>query len=39
MELLGTANWWLPRWLAAILPGGPAPAASGLPAPERKLVG
>ena len=20
MELLGRANWWLPRWLARILP-------------------
>jgi RND superfamily putative drug exporter len=36
MELLGNANWWLPRWLDRILPhlaveGAPAPA--GLPAP------
>jgi RND superfamily putative drug exporter len=36
MELLGNANWWLPRWLDRILPhlaveGEPAPA--GLPAP------
>jgi RND superfamily putative drug exporter len=36
MELLGNANWWLPRWLDRILPhlavdGTPAPA--GLPAP------
>jgi putative drug exporter of the RND superfamily len=21
MELLGTANWWLPGWLERILPG------------------
>jgi RND superfamily putative drug exporter len=21
MELLGGANWWLPRWLARVLPG------------------
>jgi putative drug exporter of the RND superfamily len=20
MELLGTANWWLPRWMAPVLP-------------------
>jgi RND superfamily putative drug exporter len=28
MELLGSANWWLPRWLARILPteSSPAPA-------------
>ena len=24
MELLGRANWWLPFWLARLLPGGPA---------------
>jgi RND superfamily putative drug exporter len=24
MELLGTANWWLPGWLARRLPGRPA---------------
>ncbi len=24
MELLGRANWWLPSWLARLLPGGPA---------------
>lgn len=24
MELLGAANWWLPRWLDRILPGRPA---------------
>jgi RND superfamily putative drug exporter len=37
MELLGDANWWLPRWLGRILPkiviDGPHP-----PAPERELV-
>jgi len=22
MELLGGANWWLPGWLARLLPGG-----------------
>jgi RND superfamily putative drug exporter len=36
MELLGKANWWLPRWLDRILPhlaveGAPEP--SRLPAP------
>jgi RND superfamily putative drug exporter len=39
MELLGKANWWLPRPLAAILPRPrnpevPAPPARPLPAPE-----
>jgi putative drug exporter of the RND superfamily len=24
MELLGTANWWLPGWLARLLPDRPA---------------
>jgi putative drug exporter of the RND superfamily len=24
MELLGTANWWLPGWLERRLPGRPA---------------
>jgi putative drug exporter of the RND superfamily len=42
MELLGNANWWLPRWLDRILPhlaveGMPAPAPAeapaGIPAP------
>ena len=38
MELLGKANWWLPRWLDRILPHlaveGPAePAPAGVPAP------
>jgi hypothetical protein len=27
MELLGAANWWLPRGLARVLPGEAAPAA------------
>jgi uncharacterized membrane protein YdfJ with MMPL/SSD domain len=35
MELLGKANWWLPRPLARILPGGPADPASGLEPPAR----
>ncbi|MGW4645154.1 MMPL family transporter [Kitasatospora sp. NPDC004289] len=25
MTLLGRANWWLPRWLDRLLPGGPGP--------------
>ena len=25
MEMLGAANWWLPRWLAAMLPAAPRP--------------
>ena len=46
MELLGDANWWLPRWLDRILPhldleGGPAAPAESAPEPgdERELVG
>ena len=38
MELLGEANWWLPKWLDRILPhlaveGAPAPPPSGAPLP------
>jgi putative drug exporter of the RND superfamily len=38
MELLGNANWWLPRWLDRILPhlaveGSPSHAPAGAPAP------
>jgi RND superfamily putative drug exporter len=36
MELLGNANWWLPRWLDRILPHlavDAAPAPAGIPAP------
>jgi uncharacterized membrane protein YdfJ with MMPL/SSD domain len=36
MELLGRANWWLPSWLARLLPGGPdetRPAAEHTAAP------
>ena len=29
MELLGRANWWLPSWLARLLPGERAGAVSG----------
>jgi len=41
MELLGEANWWLPKWLDRILPhlaveGAPEP---GTPAPELAPVG
>ena len=37
MELLGNANWWLPKWLDRILPhlavdGTPAPAPAPVPA-------
>jgi uncharacterized membrane protein YdfJ with MMPL/SSD domain len=35
MELLGNANWWLPRPLARILPGGPAKRAGGHEPPAR----
>jgi uncharacterized membrane protein YdfJ with MMPL/SSD domain len=35
MELLGQANWWLPRPLARILPGGPAAPVSGLEPPAK----
>jgi RND superfamily putative drug exporter len=33
MELLGKANWWLPRPLARILPGGPAVGETGIEPP------
>jgi RND superfamily putative drug exporter len=31
MELLGGANWWLPGWLARLLPGGAGHDALGAP--------
>jgi putative drug exporter of the RND superfamily len=39
MELLGNANWWLPKWLARVLPhinveGTPRPEAKIAPVPE-----
>jgi RND superfamily putative drug exporter len=39
MELLGNANWWLPKWLARVLPhinveGTPRPEATVAPATE-----
>jgi uncharacterized membrane protein YdfJ with MMPL/SSD domain len=34
MELLGRANWWLPSWLARLLPAAPGPAPEPKPAPE-----
>ena len=41
MQLLGRANWWLPRPLARILPGGPgelvAAARGGAAAPDATL--
>ena len=45
MELLGDANWWLPRWLSRALPhvdvDGTAESTGELPADEaeRELVG
>jgi RND superfamily putative drug exporter len=44
MELLGNANWWLPRWLDRILPhlaveGTPAPAGLPAPAPASSPAG
>ena len=33
MELLGTANWWLPGWLARRLPGRPAQVSEPARAP------
>jgi len=38
MELLGKANWWLPGWLARLLPGGPADRSADRPAPEPAKV-
>jgi uncharacterized membrane protein YdfJ with MMPL/SSD domain len=35
MELLGQANWWLPRPLARILPGAPAGHSDGIEPPAR----
>jgi RND superfamily putative drug exporter len=32
MELLGAANWWMPRWLERVLPGRPAVAGPAGPA-------
>ncbi len=41
MALMGRANWWLPAWLARILPRGAAPLASesGEPAFDEALLG
>ena len=42
MELLGDANWWLPRWIARILPKVRVEGREIAPdelAPERDLVG
>ncbi len=33
MQLLGRANWWLPGWMARLLPA--APVAEPRPAPGR----
>jgi RND superfamily putative drug exporter len=37
MELLGRANWWLPRWMERIVPTISVEAAR--PAPEPQLTG
>jgi RND superfamily putative drug exporter len=34
MQLLGRFNWWLPRWLDRLLPGGPAAEPPAPSAPE-----
>ncbi len=34
MELLGRANWWLPSWLARLLPAGSGSGPADRPAPE-----
>ena len=34
MQLLGEANWWMPRWLDRLLPGLDIEGTGGLPAPE-----
>jgi RND superfamily putative drug exporter len=34
MELLGRANWWLPSWLARLLPAAPGSGPAAEPAPE-----
>jgi RND superfamily putative drug exporter len=34
MELLGNANWWLPRWLARILPTAEPSPVTAPPAPS-----
>ena len=31
MELFGQANWWLPGWLARLLPQGPGPVSEARP--------
>jgi RND superfamily putative drug exporter len=36
MRLMGTANWWLPRWLDRLLPHLDIEGVGGLPAPERR---
>jgi uncharacterized membrane protein YdfJ with MMPL/SSD domain len=35
MELLGGVNWWLPGWLARVLPRGEPPVATAVPQPDR----
>jgi len=36
MEMLGKANWWLPSWLARVLPAAPRPAGDRAPEPLLK---
>jgi uncharacterized membrane protein YdfJ with MMPL/SSD domain len=36
MELLGKTNWWLPSWLAAVLPAPPRPGGDRVPEPALK---
>jgi RND superfamily putative drug exporter len=39
MQLLGDANWWLPRWLDRLLPNLDIEGTGGLPAPEVRATG
>jgi RND superfamily putative drug exporter len=39
MELLGKANWWLPRWLGALLPTVNVEGESSIPPPPPAGVG
>jgi RND superfamily putative drug exporter len=38
MTLLGNANWWLPKWLDRLLPGGHEPLDEAPPARELETV-
>ena len=39
MELLGTANWWLPKWLGPMLPKMRVAEEEGVAVPQPALVG